>query len=136
MFEYWQAVVGGAILGLAVGAMWILLGKILGCSNFIYQCFTSTKQSLNLVALFFIAGLFSSGLIASATMDVSNFFIKYSLDYWYLLFGGFLVGMGTYIANGCTTGHGLCGLSRFSFRSAIAVGLFFSAAIITAWLVH
>ncbi|MGL5742719.1 MAG: YeeE/YedE family protein [Legionella sp.] len=50
--------------------------------------------------------------------------------------GGALVGAGTYLGNGCTSGHGLCGISLLRKRSIAAVSIFFPVAIITSWLVH
>ncbi len=53
-----------------------------------------------------------------------------------LVVGGILVGIGTRYANGCTSGHGICGLSRFSARSLVAVGTFMAAAMITVYVVR
>lgn len=53
-----------------------------------------------------------------------------------LVIGGLLVGLGTRYANGCTSGHGICGLSRFSLRSLVAVGCFMASAMLTVYVIH
>ncbi len=53
---------------------------------------------------------------------------------WLMLIGGFLVGFGTRLGNGCTSGHGVCGLGRLSFRSLIAVITFLTTAMITVYI--
>lgn len=131
-----NVVLGGILLGLATGIMLLVRGQILGCSGILFRAWDFTTYRLNVNNMLFILGLLLSGIIFNFTQTVPNPIGIFKTNHWLLFIGGVLVGGGTYLGGGCTSGHGLCGLSLLRKRSITAVGIFFPVAIITAWLVH
>lgn len=131
-----HVVFGGILLGLAAGIMLLIQGKILGCSGILFRSFNFTTFRFNIDNILFIPGLFLSGLIFNFIKVVPNPTAIFQTNPWLLISGGILVGIGTYLGNGCTSGHGLCGISLLRKRSIAAVSIFFPVAIITAWLIH
>jgi uncharacterized membrane protein YedE/YeeE len=131
-----HVVLGGTLLGLAAGIMLLIQGKILGCSGILFRSFDFAAYRSNSDNILFILGLFLSGLIFNFIQVVPNPTAIFKTNPWLLIFGGILVGVGTYLGNGCTSGHGLCGISLLRKRSIVAVSIFFPVAIITAWLIH
>lgn len=127
-----KVVMGGMLLGLSVGGFLLLRGRILGCSGLVYKSVAKFDKD----SIFFLLGMFSVGLLYNFLFDVPNPRAQFDLGYFTFILGGLLVGIGTYLGNGCTSGHGLCGLSLTRKRSIVAVSIFFPVAIITAWLVH
>ncbi|WP_133137605.1 YeeE/YedE family protein [Legionella rowbothamii] len=131
-----NVVLGGILLGVAAGIMLLVRGKILGCSGILFRSWDLTASRPNIDNILFIMGLFLSGLLFNFIQVVPNPVIIFKTNSWLLFFGGILVGGGAYLANGCTSGHGLCGVSLLRKRSITAVSIFFPVAIITAWLIH
>jgi uncharacterized membrane protein YedE/YeeE len=131
-----QVVFGGVLLGFAAGLMFLVRGKILGCSGILFRTWDLTTQKLNTENLLFLAGLFLTGLIFNYIQNVPNPTALFKMNHWLMVLGGILVGSGTFLSNGCTSGHGLCGLSLWRKRSIIAVCIFFPVAIVTSLLVH
>jgi uncharacterized membrane protein YedE/YeeE len=129
-------ILGGILLGLASGILLLVRGQILGCSGKLFRSWDFAGFKPDLDNLLFTLGLLISGIIFNAIQDVPNPFAVFNIKPWHLFIGGFLVGGGAYLGNGCTSGHGLCGMSLLRKRSIIAVAVFFPVAIITAWLVH
>ena len=127
-----KVVLGGVLLGFAAGLMLLARGQILGCSGILFRSWNFTTYRLNVDNLFFIVGLLISGIVFNVTQAVPNPLTVFKTEPWLLFIGGMLVGGGTYLGNGCTSGHGLCGLSLWRKRSIIAVGIFFPTAIITS----
>lgn len=131
-----KVVFGGVLLGLATGVMLLFQGRILGCSGILFRSWDFVTYKPNINNVLFLFGLLLSGLLFNLTQNVPNPNAIFKMNYWFLFVGGILVGSGTYLGNGCTSGHGLCGLSLSRKRSIIAVGVFFPVAIMTAWLLH
>ncbi|WP_454780545.1 YeeE/YedE family protein [Legionella sp. WA2022007384] len=131
-----NVILGGILLGVAAGIMLLVRGRILGCSGILFNSWNFATYTPNLDNLLFIMGLFLSGLLFNLLQTVPDPLAIFKTNYWFIFFGGVLVGGGTYLGNGCTSGHGLCGLSLLRKRSIIAVAIFFPVAIITSWLVH
>lgn len=131
-----QIVLGGILLGLAAGIMLLIQGKILGCSGILFRSLDFSMYRSNIDNILFIFGLFLSGVIFNFFQAVPNPTIIFKMQPWVLFLGGMLVGGGTYLGCGCTSGHGLCGISLLRKRSIAAVSIFFPIAIITAWLTH
>jgi len=126
------SLVGGAIIGIA--AVWLLLfnGRIAGITGIISGLF-NTKLSGKGWRLFFILGLVGGTFLAvylGAPMPVVS--DKSNLI---LCVAGLIVGLGTSIGSGCTSGHGVCGISRFSKRSIVATCVFMASAMITVFVV-
>ncbi len=122
---YYAAIFGGILIGLATGLLYFLNGRVLGISGIAHN-FARNPLSWR---GYFIAGLLVSGVIASLYGTFANVEIPKNIGL--LAISGLLVGIGAKIANGCTSGHGIAGISRFSLRSVVAVGTFMAAAILT-----
>ena len=131
-----HVVLGGVLLGLAAAIMLLVRGKILGCSGILFRAWNFATYRPNTENILFILGLFLSGVIFNFVQVVPNPITIFKMSHWLLFLGGILVGGGTYLGNGCTSGHGLCGVSLLRKRSITAVSIFFPVAIITAWLTH
>jgi uncharacterized membrane protein YedE/YeeE len=124
-FTPFSALLGGVLIGLAAALMWWLLGRIAGVSNILGQAFGSGEGESNW-RLAFIAGLVLAGLGAKLFVPDA---VHFSLPggYGQLIVAGLLVGFGTQLGGGCTSGHGVCGMSRLSPRSIVATLVFMAA---------
>ncbi len=131
-----QIILGGILLGLSVGSYLLVRGRILGCSGMLFRLANLSAKSVDMDSVLFILGLILSGAIYSFFIGVPNPNAVFQQSYTSLFIGGLLVGAGTFLANGCTSGHGLCGLSLMRKRSIVAVGIFFPTAILVSWIVH
>ena len=125
-----MAIVGGTLIGLAAVWLFLSLGRIAGISGIAAN---ALKSGLQLSwAAYFVVGLGVGGWLAYAlvgrpvAVDVS---MSHAL---WLLLGGVIVGFGTRLGSGCTSGHGVCGISRFSLRSGVATLVFLSVGMLTA----
>lgn len=131
-FTPWSALIGGAIIGLSSSLFYWGLGRSVGISGIWGDLF----GSFSWVNFAFVAGLIGAGVVANALSQPGSFFEPFFEPVGYskaLMVSGLLVGFGTRLGNGCTSGHGVCGLSRFSFRSLIAVLVFMVAGMITVY---
>lgn len=135
MPETWLlALMGGVLIGLASGGFYLLAGEIAGITGVVRRAMSGPERSWRLA---FLSGMIVAALLWLATADVAAATAgleKLSLPA--LITAGLLVGIGTDLGNGCTSGHGVCGLSRFSLRSLVAVGVFMAVAVLTVWLVR
>ena len=124
-FTPWSALIGGVLIGLAGALMWWLLGRVAGVSNILGQTFSSAEGELNW-RLAFLAGLVLAGVGAKLLAPDA---VQFSLPagYGQLIVAGLLVGFGTQLGSGCTSGHGVCGMSRLSPRSIVATVVFIAA---------
>lgn len=122
---------GGLLIGVAAAIMWIYLGRITGISGIFAEIFSKESQS-NKWRVAFILGLIFGGLIfrSFTPREMGPFFLNYD-DGLLAAIAGLFVGFGSIYASGCTSGHGVCGLSRLSKRSIVAVGLFIVSGILT-----
>lgn len=136
MFIDIYVVLGGIFLGLAAGIMLLIQGKILGCSGILFRSLDFATYRANIDNILFILGLFLSGVLFNYVRVIPDPLSIFKTNPWLMLLGGILIGGGTYLSNGCTSGHGLCGISLLRKRSIAAVFIFFPVAIITAWLIH
>ncbi|PVH99261.1 hypothetical protein DM02DRAFT_439034 [Periconia macrospinosa] len=137
MFTPVETTLGALLLQQSTSLLLHNNGLVLGCSGFVRNLFSASPSSTTLTFLLGMASsvpvlqIFFPSLLTSYPPAPS------SLEAALVTMGvGALVGWGTKAGNGCTSGHMLCGLSRLSVRSAVAVGLFFPAAILTHHLVH
>jgi len=126
--------VGGALIGLASVALLLTEGKIAGISGILGRSFFPAKGDLDW-RLAFLAGLpLGAWLATRATSDALGFAI--TDDALQLIAGGFLVGIGTQIGNGCTSGHGVCGMARGSKRSILATLTFMATGAATVYVMR
>ena len=127
MQDYSQALQGGILIGLA---SWILLagiGRISGVSSITAGVLTTRKQS-SAWRWAFLAGLVGGGTLFAWLLKVP---VMESRSAFMLIPAGFMVGFGTVLGSGCTSGHGVCGLGRRSKRSLVAVVIFMATAVST-----
>lgn len=120
---------GGVILGLASALMLILFGRIAGISGIIGNALSVPKND-TLWRLVFVAGLVSSALIFAPLIAVEKT-VPLETNVWLIVLAGLLVGYGTRLGSGCTSGHGICGISRLSVRSIVATSVFMVAGVAT-----
>ena len=126
--EWLQALLGGLIIGAAVSLMLVTNGRVTGISGIINGALSPQKGDIAW-RWFFIAGLLLGGLtLRSLNPAVFNSLPEVSSVTTIL--AGLLVGFGTILGSGCTSGHGVCGISRFSVRSLVATLTFMGAGIL------
>ncbi|HDT3150398.1 TPA: YeeE/YedE family protein [Morganella morganii subsp. morganii] len=123
-----SAALGGLMIGIAVAVLLLFNGRIAGISGIFANMFT--KQSGWRIA--FIAGLAGAPWVYRLFAGQPDVVI--AADYPLLIVAGLLVGFGTRLGNGCTSGHGICGMARLSKRSFAAVAVFMVSAFLTVWL--
>ena len=125
------ALSGGLLIGLSVALFFILNGRMIGisgiASNFIVSKDNRIENFLFLIGL--ILGPLIYNLITNKEINVSI-----SSSVILLIIAGILVGFGTRLSNGCTSGHGISGISRFSIRSIIATMTFMLVGILTVFI--
>ena len=127
-FTPFTAFTGGLIIGLAVVIFFLLNGRLVGISGIASNALTSKDNKLD--NILFLIGLIIGPIIYSVISNQSVN-ITISNSYIVMIFAGLLVGVGTRISGGCTSGHGISGIGRFSLRSIIATVSFMVVGIIT-----
>jgi uncharacterized protein len=129
------ALTGGLLIGGAAAVLLVLSGRIAGISGMLASATriasegTPWKQ-----AAAFVVGLPLGAALVAAFVRAPQIAITSSVPL--LVIAGLLVGFGTRLANGCTSGHGVCGIARISRRSLVATATFMGAAIVTVFLVR
>lgn len=125
-----QGLTGGIMIGLAAAVMLLGVGRIAGVSGMVARATgISGGGGARAVAAAFVIGLpLGALLVSSFTGPIETRFPSSLLT---LLVGGFVVGIGTRLGSGCTSGHGVCGVSRLSPRSLVATATFMTAGIVT-----
>src|SRR4051812_6490864 len=121
------------MIGLASALLWILNGRVAGITGIVGQLFRRTPGESRW-RLAFIGGLLAGGALAAFVHPAA--FDLPPGGTGTLLVGGLLVGYGTRLANGCTSGHGLCGVSRLSPRSLAATCIFMAVGMATVFIVR
>ena len=124
--------VGGLLIGLAVALMLLLNGRVAGISGIVGGLLTLRLRD-NAWRIAFVAGLVLGALAYLSTAEGSAP-VKVLASLPAVLVGGLLVGFGTRLGSGCTSGHGLCGMARLSRRSFAATATFFGVAMLTVFL--
>jgi uncharacterized membrane protein YedE/YeeE len=130
-----EGFVGGLLIGLAAAIMLLGLGRIAGVSGLAARATgLADSGAPRSIAIAFVLGLpLGAWLIAQLTGGVD---VRFPPSVVPLLVGGLLVGFGTRLGSGCTSGHGICGLSRLSPRSAVATLLFMASGMATVGLMR
>lgn len=125
---------GGVLIGLASGGLYLLAGEIAGITGILRRAFAGPERGWRLA---FLAGMVVAALGWLLTADVAAATAGLEKLTWpVLVTAGLLVGIGTDLGNGCTSGHGVCGLSRISPRSLVSVIVFMAVAVLTVWLLR
>jgi len=129
-----SGLLGGVLIGLAVALMLILNGRIAGISGIVGGLLTLKFRETAWRAAF-VAGLVLGALAYILVADDASA-VQVLAPLPVVVVGGLLVGFGTRLGSGCTSGHGLCGMARFSRRSMVATATFFGVAMLTVFLTH
>ncbi len=132
-FTPWSALSGGLLIGLAAAMFVLLNGRIAGISGVLGGLFKPTRGDLGW-RVAFIGGLIGAPLVYAIFSTLPS--VQIDAGYGALLVAGFLVGVGTRLGSGCTSGHGVCGLSRLSARSLVATATFMAAGFVTVFVLR
>ena len=129
-----EGLLGGALIGVAAALLLWTDGKVAGISGILARALVPVRGDFAW-RLAFLAGLpLGATLVVRATHDVHGFAITASWPT--LIAGGLLVGFGTALGNGCTSGHGVCGIARGSRRSIAATVTFMTTAIVATYVLR
>jgi uncharacterized membrane protein YedE/YeeE len=130
-----EGFMGGLLIGLAAAIMLLGLGRIAGVSGMAARATgIADSGAPRNVAIAFVLGLPLGALLISQTLGAVH--VSFPTSIWPLVIGGLLVGYGTRLGSGCTSGHGVCGLSRLSPRSMLATGMFMASGFVTVGLLR
>ena len=130
-FTPYSALTGGIIIGFAVAIFFYFNGRLVGISGIASNALTEERNKLD--NILFLIGLII-GPIIYTLFNQEQISISISNSYLLIIFAGLLVGIGTRVSGGCTSGHGISGIGRFSVRSIIATITFMIVGIITVYL--
>lgn len=132
-FTPWTALAGGLLIGIASVAFVLLLGRVAGISGIVAGMLRPRRADFGW-RVAFVGGL----LAAPAAYGLAAGFPKVEINAGMpaLVAAGLMVGIGTRYGSGCTSGHGVCGLSRLSPRSLVATVAFMAAGFITVFIVR
>ena len=132
-FTPWASLAGGILLGLASAAFILVNGRILGISGIVGGLLSPVRGDIGW-RLSFVLGLLAAPLLYFLVAGPSV--PRIDAGWATLVVAGLLVGVGTRYGSGCTSGHGVCGLSRLSPRSLVATLSFMGAGFLTVFLVR
>nr|WP_321460773.1 YeeE/YedE family protein [uncultured Cohaesibacter sp.] len=122
---------GGALIGLAAILLMLTWGRIAGMTGILAGLLPPLGSDLRWKASFLAGAILAPFCYQLAISDVTY---QMPLSTEALIIGGIITGIGVTFGSGCTSGHGICGLARFSPRSAVAVLMFMSFAFLTVFL--
>jgi uncharacterized protein len=132
-FNWFTALLGGILIGSSASVLLLFNGRIAGISGMINSAITFTKEEV--WRWIFILGMLLGGVLYEYVLAPQPT-PKSTFAPLAMIFGGLLVGFGTRMGSGCTSGHGVCGLGRLSVRSLVAVLIFLITAIFTVFIVR
>jgi len=127
--QIWHALAGGALIGVGSATLLLLNGRVAGVSGILGNVIRATagEQAWRIA---FLIGLIVPALVFGAGSPLLP------ADWRWAIASGLLVGIGTQLGSGCTSGHGVCGLANLSTRSLVATLMFMGAAVTTVFLVR
>ena len=128
--SYSNGLIGGMIIGAAAVILFWFNGRIMGVSGITSKLLSKPDNDF-WWRFAFVFGLVSGGFIYQMRFPVV---VVINASGWGLIVAGLLVGFGTVIGSGCTSGHGICGLARLSKRSVVATIIFMGTGILTVWI--
>ena len=132
-FTPWSSLAGGLLIGLATALLLLLSGRIAGISGIVGGLLRPGKGDVAW-RVAFVVGLLAAPLVFSMAAPLPQVRIDAGTATW--IIAGLLVGVGTRYGSGCTSGHGVCGLSRGSRRSIVATASFMAAGFLTVFVVR
>ncbi|NUW69699.1 YeeE/YedE family protein [Vibrio coralliilyticus] len=128
----WLSLIGGAFLGLSATILLMINGKVAGISGIVNGVLSPKRNDL-FWRLLFLSGMVLGGALSVIVIGVEIPSTE-SIPTFILIIAGLLVGFGTRLGNGCTSGHGICGVGRLSFRSIVATAIFMVVAALTVYI--
>lgn len=131
-----QGLVGGVLIGLAAVLMMFTIGRIAGVCGIVFNALTTRDPSNTQWRIAFIVGIPLGALLVTLVglKDWSS--LSFPATMPTTIIAGFIVGVGTTFGSGCTSGHGICGLARFSMRSLVATATFMAVAAATVFIIR
>ena len=129
IIDWIYGLVGGLLIGLGGLILLIFNGRIMGASGILGQLIDVKQDTENLERIVFLSGVIAAPLFVLQFSDFSK--TNLTSNTIQLILAGLLVGAGTRIANGCTSGHGICGISRLSLRGLFATAIYIAAGALT-----
>ena len=132
-FTPWSSLAGGALIGLSAAMFALLNGRIAGISGVLGGLLKPVRGDIGW-RVAFVVGLLIAPLLYVLVADVPR--PQIDAGYVALVVAGLLVGVGTRYGSGCTSGHGVCGLSRLSLRSLAATAAFMGAGFATVYVIR
>ena len=133
-FTLLNSLMGGILIGIAATIIFFVNGRIMGISGILGNLIVTKETDQKFWRIFFILGVLMGPLIFILLFkEIKSEMVANTT---LLIISGFLVGLGTSLGNGCTSGHGICGLSRFSIRSIVATLVFVISGMITVYLIN
>ena len=132
-FTPWSSLIGGMLIGLAAALFVLLNGRIAGISGVLGGLLSPVRGDV-LWRVAFVGGIVAAPLAYAVFQALPQ--VQIDADYAALIAAGLLVGVGTRYGAGCTSGHGVCGLSRLSLRSLAATAIFMGAGFVTVYVVR
>ena len=127
-----SAAVGGVLIGLSACLLWLSLGRIAGISGIVGSLWTPRAGDIGWRVVFLCSLIVAPALYSLAGGRVPQIAIDAPIQV--VVIAGLLVGVGTRLGSGCTSGHGVCGMARLSRRSILATGIFMVVAIVTTFV--
>ena len=132
-FTPWTALAGGVLIGIAAARFVLFNGRVAGISGVLGGLLRPAAGDVGWRAAF-VAGLVLSPLVYVLATPLPA--VRIDADFATLIIAGLLVGAGTRYGSGCTSGHGVCGMSRLSLRSLAATLTFMAAGFVTVYVVR
>ena len=130
-FTPWSSLVGGTLIGLAAAVLWVADGRIAGISGILGSLANASRNDISW-RIMFLAGLVAAPLLYILAVGIPT--VSIAAGPLVLAAAGLLVGFGTRLGGGCTSGHGVCGIARLSLRSITATTLFIMVAAVTVFI--
>ncbi|MFA5940319.1 MAG: YeeE/YedE thiosulfate transporter family protein [Sinimarinibacterium sp.] len=131
-----SAALGGLIIGLSALLLMLGAGRIAGVSGILGCALGRLPEGDRSWRLYFVGGLVAGGMLYSLFAGPVGPLLSGAEQLWPAVLGAGLVGFGTRMGNGCTSGHGICGISRFSARSIVATLTFMLFGFLTVFVVR
>lgn len=132
MHDFLSAFLGGLLLGVSVVGYLYIHGRIAGISGLIGQVL-NPQSIFKTPTLWFLLGLIIIPFVYGLCIQPE---IELNTSPWMMVIAGLLVGFGTRLGSGCTSGHGICGISRLSKRSILATAIFMWAGFMTVYVIR
>ncbi len=127
------SLLGGLFIGLAASLLWVMNGRIAGISGIIGNLASAPARDIGW-RVAFLLGLILAPMVYAAAVVPPGIRIDASIPE--IIAGGLLVGFGTRLGGGCTSGHGVCGIARLSPRSIVATIVFMASGMITVYAIR